>query len=324
MASALSFLNRLLPFATPGTPIIQDVLHLAAICGALYFAPQIQEWSQHRHTPATEPTPLEQPPREEQSLPQNEAPEGVDTDHNADAQPLAEAPADHHNPNGDHIHRDGEGLNHDFDPNGDEQPDAGPARIPDLPPARNVGAKKAKALAKKDQRRAYHEFQRSQGEAQRAKDAEGATEREAEVAAERERRRAAETKVREREAREREAKREAERKAREEEVRRRALVVELVKQGLEERGRVDLMGVARHVGRDVDQEWVEGIVTASGVLGRKGDALTMITGMGWVVRVSESDMVEVYRRAIEEDAADSDGGIGHDALGTLLQQVIAA
>ena len=322
MASVLSYLNRLLPFATPGTPLLQDLIHLAAICGALYYAPQIQEWYQQRRA-------QNDGTRPEQALPDTQ---DVPNDHDtaiADGNHQDQAPqpdiAPHHEA-GDDAQDDEEDAHdaprdNDFNENDAAQP--GPARIPDMPPARNVGAKKAKALAKKDQRRAYHEFQRSQGEAQRARDAEGAAERDAELAAERERRRAAEAKVKEREAREREVKRESERKARADEMRRREMVVRIVREEVEGNGVCELMKVARQAGNDVDEEWVEKIVHASGILGRKGDATTMTTSLGWVVRVTESDMAEVYRRAVKDGVADGDSGaVSYDTLGRMLQEVI--
>ncbi|KAK0279744.1 hypothetical protein LTR91_005496 [Friedmanniomyces endolithicus] len=317
MGSTLGFVNRLLPFATPGTPLLQDLVHLATLCAALYFAPQIQHWYQQRQIQGQLPVeeqplvnaPPEPPANENGVEPGENAPD--DTDIDLDDRPVD--PNDHND-------------FHDDEHNAEPQPDApvrpGPANLPDLPPARNVGAKKAKALAKKDQRRAYHEFQRSQGEAQRARDAEGAAERDSELASERERRRGKEAALEERKAREREVKREVERRAREEEIRKREAVVRIVRESLEE-GRVcDLMGVARRVGADVDVEWVEKIVVAGGIVGRKGGVVTMVTGMGWVVRVTEEDMEAVYRRAVEEEVADEEGRIGFDLLGRLLQDVL--
>ncbi|KAK0802467.1 hypothetical protein LTR38_006511, partial [Friedmanniomyces endolithicus] len=318
MGSTLGFINRLLPFATPGTPLLQDLLHLAAICGALYFAPQIQHWYQQRHlgrqTPVEE-QPHENAPPEPQANNDEIGPDGIaqDDDHiDLDDQP---AGANNHE-----VLHNNEQIAEPHEPNEPLPP--GPANPPELPPARNVGAKKAKALAKKDQRRAYHEFQRSQGEAQRARDAEGAAERDAELAAERERRRRKEAALEERKAREREVKREVERRAREEEIRKREAVVRIVRESLEE-GRVcDLMGVARRVGEDVDVEWVEKIVVAGGIVGRRGGVVTMITGMGFVVKVTEEDLKAVYRRAVEEEVADEEGRVAFDVLGRLLQDVL--
>jgi len=232
MASLLGYLNRLLPFATPGTPLVQDLLHLTAICGALYFAPQVQEWYQRRDTQQDAPN-REVPAQGEEPEAQDEDVPRLHIDYGA-GNPAVRAETHPQNEE-DHVQPEQQ-ANAQQEPEeeiDDGQP--GPAqnaRVPDLPAARNVGAKKAKALAKKDQRRAYHEFQRSQGEAQRARDAEGAAEREAELAAERDRRREAAERVREKEAREREVKRESERKAREDEIRKREKVVEMVKEDL--------------------------------------------------------------------------------------------
>ena len=55
MASIVGFLNRFLPFATPGTPLLQDLIHLGAICTLLYYAPQIQHWAQAQQNPARVP-----------------------------------------------------------------------------------------------------------------------------------------------------------------------------------------------------------------------------------------------------------------------------
>ncbi|KAK1055963.1 hypothetical protein LTR74_015273 [Friedmanniomyces endolithicus] len=317
MGSALGFINRLLPFATPGTPLVQDLIHLVAICAALYFAPQIQHWYQERSAqrriPVDDQPHVNAPPEPQANENGIEPGEIAQDDNHIDPDDQPARPNDH-----DDFPDD----ERDAEPQPDAPIHPGPANPPELPPARNVGAKKAKALAKKDQRRAYHEFQRSQGEAQRARDAEGAAERESELAAERERRRGKEAALEERKAREREAKRESERKAREEEIRKREAVVRIVRESLEE-GRVcDLMGVARRVGEDVDFEWVEKIVVAGGIVGRKGGVVTMVTGMGWVVRITEEDMEAVYRRAVEEEVADSEGLVGFDVLGRLLQDVL--
>ncbi|TKA68328.1 hypothetical protein B0A55_08543 [Friedmanniomyces simplex] len=319
MASILSYLNRLLPFATPGTPLIQDLLHLAAICSALYFAPQIQHWYQQRHAhgqPLVDEQPHVDEPREPQANGDGNVADGVVREDHIEPDERPTGPDDHEN-----IHDDEQDAEAHAG-EADEAVQPGPAHIPEMPAARNVGAKKAKALAKKDQRRAYHEFQRSQGEAQRARDAEGAAEREAELAAERERRRATEAALEAKKARERELKREQERRAREEDIRRREAVVRIAREELEERRVCDLMKVARRVGEDVDVEWVEKIVMASGVVGRKGSVVTMITGMGWVVRVTEEEMAAVYRRAVKEEAADSEGRISLDVLGRMLEDAL--
>ncbi|KAK4902322.1 hypothetical protein LTR27_001226 [Elasticomyces elasticus] len=315
MASILGYLNRLLPFATPGTPLIQDLVHLGVICGALYFAPQIQEWFQQQRANAV-PNNHGLPGNEQHIGPTVAAEPPTGNVNGVQPDDLVAAPDDSEDDEEQENDGNVNGVGHEPDDGG--QP--GPARVPEMPNTRNVGAKKAKALAKKEQRRAYHEFQRSQGEAQRAMDAEGAAEREAELVAERERRRAKEAALEAKKAKEREQKREQERKAREDDIRKRELVVKIVKHELEGHRVCDLMKVARRAGDDVDVEWVEKIVTAGGIVGRKGDVVTMITGMGWVVRVSEEDMAAVYCNAIEEDAADSDGRVSFETLGLMVEE----
>lgn len=318
MASLLSLLNRLLPFATPGTPVLQDVLHLAAICTLLYFAPQIQERLQT--------TPYQ---------PRN------DGEHGHRAEDLQEAPAEpqeRRQPNDAHLANDatGEGAAHPavdahFGQDDDvparaandhiEEGRPGPAQAPIIPDQRNVGAKKAKALARRDQRRAYNEFQRSQGDAQRARDAEGAEERERAQAAERERRSAAEAALEAKKAKEREGRRAKEEAERLDEQRRREQAVELVRERLETDRMCDLFRVAREVGVD-DEDWVERIVRSSGMLGRRGDVLTMITGMGWAVRVSAADMQRMYDEILKANESDETGRIEPERFGRVLEMAI--
>jgi len=317
--SWLNFINRLLPFATPGTPLAQDLIHLAAICGLLYFAPQIQEhFSNNARRREHEQRAARNSNSEEHQADDNEGQNGLD-----------DGPADDidDQPNEEEALNNAEDADGDPDPaahpdrveDGDGQ--AGPARAPEMPPQRNVGAKKAKSLARRDQRRAYHEFQRSQGEAQRARDAEGAAEREAAVEAERERRKAMEAALEAKKAKERDAKREMERRERDEEIRRRDFVVSVVRAELEERRMCDLFKVAAQVGGDVDEEWVERILRASGMLRKRDGVLTMVTGMGWVVRVSDEDMAEAYRVAVEQ-GGDEQGHVSYDELGGTLETVL--
>ncbi|KAI7184398.1 hypothetical protein KC324_g7712, partial [Hortaea werneckii] len=146
--------------------------------------------------------------------------------------------------------------------------------------------------------------------------------REAAQNAEKERRRAAEAKLEEKRAKEREEKKERERKLREEDAKRRELVVSLVREQLDGERMCDLFKVAKMVGGDVDEEWIETILKASGMLGRKDDAVTMITGMGWAVRVTREDMDRTYHAAIEQEARDSEGRISYEALGSMLESVL--
>lgn len=321
MASLFSFLNRLLPFATPGTPLAQDLVHLAALCGLLYYGPQIQEWYQQRQNQTEE--------QEQDDSGPNETPDRVNTARPTDPEPPhVNRPGEHappepqlgaaHPPAPPQV-EDDEGED---GPPGPVEGQPGPANQPNIPAHRNVGAKKAKSLARRDQRRAYHEFQRAQGDAQRAREAEGAAEREAAQAAEKARRREAERKVEERKAREREGRREQERRAREEEMRRREGAVRLVRAQLEESGRSDLFKVAKMVGGEVDEEWVEWILSASGMLGTKGEVLTMVTGMGWCVSVGRQEMERAYALALEKDASDEDGVVSHKVLGAAIESVL--
>ena len=312
----MRLLNRLLPFATPGTPLYQDVVHLGVLAVLLYFAPQIQQHLQQRSRVETEQE-GEELQDEPAVLEQNNGFQHVVND--------PEAPENEQNNNaGQHV--DG-GRNQDDDmpplrhhAPADAPVEAGPAnpaaRVP--PQQRNIGAKKAKSLAKKDQRRAYHEFQRSQGDAQRAKDAEFAAEREAEQAAELARRKAKEAKLEEKKAKEREKRREQERRQREEEIERRERAVRTVRERLDEDRMCNLFDVARVVGGDYDDVSLEKILNAAGVLGKGSDGtVTMATGTGWITRVREEDMRRAY-----EKASTLTGDISYEQLGNILQKVL--
>ena len=335
MSFITTLLNKLLPFATPGTPLIQDLLHLGVICTILYFAPQIQDHFQHRNQD------LEGHPDRirEDAVPveetRGEAPDPTDRDINIE-QPNARIDNDLPT-NDDHDDVPGIpfGQQQQQQPHGNAEeagPLPGPANINNNGPSaarnNNVGTKKAKSLARRDQRRAYNEFMRTQGEAQRARDAEGAAEREAMQAAERARRKAAEEALESKRAKEREKRREKERRKREEETARRERAVSIVRQGLDERRMCNLLDVADHIGGDADEIWVEKILNASGMVGRsrtgldEEDGLTMVTSTGWVVRVREEDMKMVYRTVLEQRREGEDGEIEYDELGKVLENVL--
>lgn len=315
MASLLVLLNRLLPFATPGTPLLQDLLHLSAICILLYFAPQIQQSIQSKSISRNDDTGP------------NEG--GPPSDDNDDVNNAAEAQDNHDIAEAEFDVQDDAVVNEE-PRNVPEMPlhdhvqegDAGPARAPQIPARGNVGAKKAKSLARKDQRRAYNEFMRSQGDAQRARDAEGASEREAALEAEKERRRVAELAIESQKMRERELKREQEERQRKEDLQRRELVVSIVKEELEGRKMCDLFKVAKQVGGDVDEEWVERVLKGSSLIGRKGSSMTMLTEMGWAVRVTSDDMAQLYEEAVKADLGDEHGRIDNDELGKLLETIL--
>jgi hypothetical protein len=317
-------LNILLPFATPGTPLYQDLLHLAALCTALYYAPQIQAYVQeqrqsHSHNQAEG--------QSEQHIPHNEhgVPEAGQREAVPPPRPLVEDAEEDEQEQPDAPFNDFAG------PAGPPQDDdddgeAGPVNPrPQAPPGSNnnrtVGAKKAKSLQRRDQRRAYHEFMRSQGEAQRARDAEGAEEREAQLAAERARRAAKEAEVEAKRAKEREEKRLKEEKARDEEIQRRERAVRLTREELETRRVVDLEAVARRIGGNVGREWVEGLVRASGLLLEGQGQHTMITSNGWVVRVEREDLESLYRVAATA-ADETDGTVAYADLGGKLESIL--
>lgn len=311
----LGLLNRLLPFATPGTPLLQDLVHLGAICTLLYYAPQIQHWAQEQQNAAGAPNEAlnddtihldNVPPTPQDEEPRDPAPADGRADQNAAQDDFENVPND----NLEEQHADIQ----------EGQP--GPAGPANTPAHRNVGAKKAKSLARKDQRRAYNEFMRSQGDAQRAEEAKDAAEREAALAAERERRKAATAALEAKKAKEREQKREAERKQREEEIRCRELAITLVREALDDLRMCDLFKVARQVGGDVDEEWVERIIRSSELVGIRNGVLTMITSVGWAIRVSQQDVRQLYENAAVQDMSDESGAVGYDQLGSLFEGIL--
>lgn len=317
MAFFLGYLNRLLPFATPGTPLIQDLIHLGVICGFLYFAPQIQEYIERQQDVQAvpehprggdaefEPEAADEEPTEPHMDARfNDQDQQANAGNGIDGEAFAEEPAAFGNPQAD------------------EDPPPGPANGR-VPAQRNVGAKKAKALARRDQRRAYNEFQRSQGEAQRAKEAEGASEREKAQAAERERRKAVEAKLEEKKTKEREQRREQERQQREQEMRRREQAVELVREELDERQFSNMFEVAKQVGGDADDVWLEKILKAAGVLGKNADgSLTISTSLGWIVRVRREDMLRAYESAAKDGQHAKDGNISYEEFAIHLEKVL--
>lgn len=319
MSSLIGLLNRLLPFATPGTPLVQDVAHLAIICIGLYFASQIQEWLRERSAIASTPQ-HDDGPQENAIFQGDDHVENDDIELATDGQDAirGERPSDAANA-GDAAHVNpgapGPGLDLNV---GEGQP--GHAR--NVPQQRNIGAKKAKALARRDQRRAYNEFVRSQGDVQRAQDAQGAAEREAATLAEKDRRAAVEAAIEAKKAKEREQRRVREETARREEFRRRDYAIDVVRRQLETQKACNLSKVAREIGDDADEKWLEGVLRARGVVGSKGDVLTLVTGRGWVVRVTAEDMARVYRAASDAGLGDDAGRITFDDLGDLLHELL--
>ncbi|KAF2624928.1 hypothetical protein BU25DRAFT_413104 [Macroventuria anomochaeta] len=324
----ITLLNFLLPFTKPGTPILQDLIHTAILCGTLYYAPQIAEWYNTRQLGnITDGVGQHDGQDQEQDAQQEDPHNARDTPQDppvqqdrAASQPQIEdgdeAPAPQPGPAAP--------------PQQPEQlvPDeavAGPAneRPRPTPANRAVGAKKAKSLARKDQRRAYHEFHRQEAELRRLQAAEGAEEREAALAAEKARRAAAEAEIVERERREREeVKRERERELQEEQERRER-VVQVIKEEVETRGAVDLVDVAWKEGKD--QLWVERLVRASGLLAQllRDGAKMMVTSQGWLVRVDRNLLEQAYKEA-EEFGEANEGKVGFEAFGDMLERAVRA
>lgn len=327
MSSLLRIFNRLLPFATPGTPLIQDLVHLCAICVVLYFAPAIQDSLRRRQRAAVQDRAASSTSQQQHDRAVDHSAAGNDVDGtvNATGEPILQ-------PNEDYDDREqleplpvAEGGPEPLADDGDDiDPQEGPANghVPTGTASRNVGAKKAKSLARKDQRKAYQEYLRSQGEAQRARDAEGAEEREAALEAERQRRALAEADLIAKKAREREQKRDAEKAEREAEYRRRETAIALVKADLASKNLSDLHRVAIQAGGDVDVEWVEKVIQASGLLGRKGDVLTMITSTGWAATITKQHAAALYSEAATQDVTDTTGNIEPQAMSKLFVNIL--
>lgn len=306
MTSILRFINLLIPFATPGTPLVQDLIHLVALCALFYFGPQLQERFSRRSA-----TTLQRPEEGEEDR-RPEPQDGLQEENiRQDV---------HNQQDGHHIRNPQED---DAIAPAAEAPIPGPAhpRHPEIPNQRPIGAKKAKALARKDQRRAYNEFLRQQGEAQRAEEARDAAERERELAPERERRRAVEAALEARLAKEREERKRRVEEERVGEIQRREDVGRIVREEVEARGCCDLWRVAERVGGDVDGEWVEDVVRRStNLLRRAGDAVTMATEKGWVVRVTKENMDAVYQAVVDARGGDGDGVVGYDQLAHFIEK----
>ncbi|KAH6644729.1 hypothetical protein C7974DRAFT_384178 [Boeremia exigua] len=328
----ITLLNFLLPFTKPGTPILQDLIHTAILCGTLYYAPQIAEWyntqqpghntgsidqdeihDQAHETQRVAPHDTEDAPPEAPIQQNRDAfqPQIEDEDEAPVMQP---GPADQPPPQ----------QPADFGP---AEGEAGPANFNERPRAtpgnRAVGAKKAKSLARKDQRRAYHEFHRQEAELRRLQEAEGKEEREAALAAEKARRAAAEAEIVEREKKEREEqKREREREA-DEEAERRERVVDIVREEVEARGAVNLVDIAWKEGKD--QLWLERLVRASGLLAQLGadGVKIVITSQGWLVKVDQELLQQAHAEA-EKYGDEHEGHVGFEDFGSMLERAVRA
>ena len=322
----ITLLNFLLPFTKPGTPILQDLVHTAILCGTLYYGPQIAEWYNAQQTPQVEQ------PGQGQNGTAHEAEDPGTAHHQIPAAEGAEPPAAHnHNAFQPQIEDEDEAPLPQpgpadapaepapFAPAEDFAPGPANERPRATPANRAVGAKKAKSLARKDQRRAYHEFHRQEAEMRRLQEAEGKEERDAALAAEKARRAAAEAEIVERERKERERVREEREREAAEEAERRERVVRSVREGVETRGALDLGALAWEEGKDT--LWVERVVRASGVLkALEGEgAKVVVTRAGWVVRVDRELLGQACREA-EEFGEGSEGHIGFGEFGVMWER----
>jgi hypothetical protein len=327
----ISLLNFLLPFTKPGTPITQDLIHTAVLCGTLYYAPQIAEWynaqqagnttNSHEQGEDTQQHAANAEAQAEQAEPlldENLVLQNDDNDGHADRPPLAPTPpnqAEHHQPPAPHVQDIPEQA----------EAEAGPAndRPRPTPQNRAVGAKKAKSLARKDQRRAYHEFHRQEAELRRLQEAEGAEEREAALAAEKARRARIEAEIAERERAEREERKREVEKEQAEEAERRERVVQTVRQSVEDTGCVNLVDVAWAEGKD--RVWVERLVRASGLLAQlqRDGAHAVITSQAWLVRVDAQLMQRAYAEA-EAFGSKNAGKVSFAEFGSILEKVVLA
>jgi len=213
------------------------------------------------------------------------------------------------------IHDEHQGMDHAE--GGQRQPQ--PHRPLPTPANRPISTKKARSLARRDARRAYHEFLQNEREQRRLAEASGAEEREAALRAEKARRAEVERRIAEKLRLERERRKEEERREREEEERVREEVVREVRGGLEESRAVNLEALAARLRRE--RGWVEGVVKAAGLMkGRKGEVV-MVSEGGWLVRVGEGIMKELYCRAVA--AAEKTGGrLSMEDLGEMLEGVL--
>lgn len=341
-------LNTLLPFTTPGTPLLQDVIHTAALCIVLYYGPQItQQARAYQSRASSEPFLHNQPAPVERDVQADddtelledfrrafgEVPEHLEPALEAEPAPL---PDDEDN----RIHNqvrfaDLQPQVEEFDDPLDNAAQPGPAHpqhdLPDpaaaaearevdrpAPTAANraVGAKKAKSLARRDQRRAYNEFQRAQGDQQRARERQHAEQREAALEAERTRRAAAERVLEEKARLQREERRAAEQRNRMKEIERREQAVGMVRAGLEEKRFVWLEQVTKSTG--IEMRVLVDVVRAAGLLGEKDGSKTMLTRRGCVVRVDREVMEAAYHRVLEG----STGKVGLEDFGGILEKEI--
>jgi len=329
LSTTRGILNILLPFTSPNTPLLQDLIHTAILFGTFYYGPQIAEYyNTHYAAPlaaaaaeAASPAVPAQGAADDLPVDENLVLQPDTDNDDVDPPPLAPTP-----PPGLGLPPDEAAGGAWQDPNDDAFAQAGPAdpnRPRPTPANRAIGTKKAKSLARRDQRRAYHEFHRSQAEQRKREEDEGREEREALLAAEKARRAEVERDIVEKKRVEIERRKEEERKELEEERERRERVVKKVRAEMEHKGAVDLVDVAWVEGKD--RVWIERLVRASGMLAHvdKEGQRIMITGDGWIVRLDAELMQKAYSDAVAYGDA-KDGHLGFDEFGAILEKAVRA
>ena len=332
----LSSFNVLLPFTRPGTPLLQDILHTVVLCTLLWYAPRILERRVEKHLREGSRGPREpelirgpgsisdgnglQPPAIENATDDGDGDVAEETANQAEADvaeneditfvdqaddgvlemvPGIEDNVEHPQPNGAEIH-----------------PSSNIAM-------RNVGKKKAKSLARKDQRRAYNEFMRSQGDAQRARDREVAAAYEQDVAAERLRRAAVEAELEQKLKLAKEKKKQEERIAWENDIARRKKAIAQVRQSMKDQSWADLKAIARDVGGGADAGWVEKLCRAEGIVQEDNqEVVTLVTELGFIVRVSQNDLREACDRATSQESTAGNKEVSWEELGEFLDDVV--
>jgi hypothetical protein len=177
--------------------------------------------------------------------------------------------------------------------------------------------------------RAYNEFMREQGDTQRALNASGQEEREAELAEKKARRAKIEREIAEREAEARRERKEKEDRERAEEARKVQDIGQRARDQLASTGMVDLAVLVKTVG-DRDVEWAKDVLKHEAVLGVQHingkKSLTLVTEGGWLVRVDETLMAELYRTIGDAPSAThSDSSrisVGWEEIGDTLHKLL--
>jgi hypothetical protein len=58
------------------------------------------------------------------------------------------------------------------------------------------------------------------------------------------------------------------------------------------------------------------------LVGMRNGVLTMITSVGWAIRVSQQDVRQLYENAAVQDMSDESGAVSYDQLGGLFENIL--